>query len=260
MDTHILKSYARLSYIQGTYIRDLVVVIDDPAVFNALPGKHERSGIKTIASWPIFVTAVLSECYPLMIGEPAITEHAVRELAESYSQIPLIDQITTARPKALKSNKRKVERTLAEIRKLHEELNGQLYSHPTERPVIHSPSDAYGILVCFIGNLDHEELWVLNLDTRNRVMSMTALYKGSVNSSQVRVGEVFRQAIFDNSPSIILAHNHPSGDASPSPDDVSVTRAIVQAGKLLDIDVLDHLIVTCSGYVSLKERGLGFGG
>ena len=100
---------------------------------------------------------------------------------------------------------------------------------------------------------------MINLDTRNRVMSLTKLYQGSVNLSQVRVGEVFRQAILDNAPAIILAHNHPSGEPTPSPDDVAVTRAIVQAGKLLDIDVLDHLVVCQGRFVSLKERGLGFG-
>ena len=98
----------------------------------------------------------------------------------------------------------------------------------------------------------------MNLDTRNRLMHLVKLYQGSVNTSQVRVAEVFRQAIADNAPSILLAHNHPSGDPTPSPDDVAVTRSICQAGKLLDIDLLDHLIVTRDRYVSLKERGLGF--
>ena len=104
----------------------------------------------------------------------------------------------------------------------------------------------------------NEELWVMNLDTRNRLMHLVKLYQGSVNTSQVRVAEVFRAAIADNAPSIILAHNHPSGDALPSPEDVAVTRAIVQGGKLLDVDCLDHLIVTHDRFVSLKERGLGF--
>jgi len=90
MDKQIQKSNAQLAYIQGTYIRDPLVVIDDPTVFNALPGKHEWYGIKTIASWPIFVTALLGECYPLRVGEPAVTEHAVREVAESYARIPHI--------------------------------------------------------------------------------------------------------------------------------------------------------------------------
>jgi DNA repair protein RadC len=154
--------------------------------------------------------------------------------------------------------KKQVDQTFSKIRQLHEELNAQLISKPTERPVIHSPEDAVKILDCFIGALDHEELWVINLDTRNRVMSLVELYKGSVNSSQVRIAEVFRQAIIDNSPAILVAHNHPSGDVTPSPEDVAVTRAISQAGKLLDIQVLDHVVISRGKHTSLKERGLGF--
>jgi len=94
---------------------------------------------------------------------------------------------------------------------------------------------------------------------RNRVMEIVDLYKGSVNSSQIRVGEVFQVAVKLKASAIIVAHNHPSGDPTPSPDDVAVTRAIVQAGKLLDIQILDHMVIGQNGrYVSLKERGLGF--
>jgi DNA repair protein RadC len=184
----------------------------------------------------------------------------IQETSPQYSQIPIFDMTTTASPTGTKSRKRKVDRTLAEIRRLYDELNTELISKPTERPSIHSPRDAFDILQPFLGPLDHEELWVICLDTRNRVMNLTKLYQGSVNSSQVRVGELFRQAIVNNAPAIIVSHNHPSGDVAPSPDDVAVTRAIVEAGKLLDIEVLDHIVVSVSGYVSLKERGLGFGG
>lgn len=151
-----------------------------------------------------------------------------------------------------------VQRTLAKIRMLHDELNAELYTHPTERPSIHQPLDMYEILAPFMAPLDHEELWIINLDTRNRVLNLTKLYQGSVNSSQVRTAEIFRQAIIDNAPSIIIAHNHPSGDPQPSPDDIGVTRAIVQAGKILEIDVLDHIVIAKDKYISLKERGLGF--
>jgi DNA repair protein RadC len=96
------------------------------------------------------------------------------------------------------------------------------------------------------------------LDTRNRLLEIVDVYHGSVNSSQVRVGELFKQAVQRMASAIIVAHNHPSSDPTPSPDDVAVTRAIVQAGKLLEIDVLDHLIIGGSRFVSLKERGLGF--
>jgi DNA repair protein RadC len=258
MTTIIHKSTALVVFIQGDHLQDLQILIDDRGLYNALPGKLERHGIKTLAAWPVFVTAVLNEP---RATEPieVLAGHAVREGADPY-QLPIFDLCTTAKPNGDKAHKRMVERTLAKIRELHDELNSQLYTHPTERPSIHSPADAFNILHPFLGPLDHEELWVLNLDTRNRVMSLTRLYQGSVNSSQIRVGEVFRQAITDNAPSLVVAHNHPSGDASPSPDDVSVTRAIVQAGKLLDIEVLDHIVVACMGFVSLKERGLGFGG
>ena len=181
-------------------------------------------------------------------------ELSLRDLMSTDAQLPIFDLTTTANPNGQKARKRKIDKTLAEIRRLHDELNTQLYAMPKERPTINSPGDAFRVLQGFLSPLDHEELWVLGLDTRNRVMNLTKLYQGSVNSSQVRVGEVFRQAIIDNAPGIILAHNHPSGDPSPSPDDVSVTRSIVQAGKLLDISVLDHLVIGGERFVSLKER------
>jgi DNA repair protein RadC len=84
------------------------------------------------------------------------------------------------------------------------------------------------------------------------------IYHGSLNSSMVRVGELFKPALQRNAASILIAHNHPSTDPTPSPEDVSVTRAIVQAGKLLDVSVVDHLVIGLSRWVSLKEKGLGF--
>jgi DNA repair protein RadC len=84
------------------------------------------------------------------------------------------------------------------------------------------------------------------------------VYVGSLNASHIRVGEVFRDAVRRNCAAIIVVHNHPSGDPAPSPEDVAVTRQLVKAGALLDIEVLDHLIVGQQRYVSLRERGLGF--
>jgi len=130
---------------------------------------------------------------------------------------------------------------------------------PQDRPVIHSPGDAANLVLYEMGALEQEELRVVLLDTRNRVLSIAQVYRGSVNNSQVRVGELFKTAIRANAASVIVIHNHPSGDPTPSPEDVSITRAVVQAGKLLDIDVLDHLVIGRGKYISLKERGLGFG-
>ncbi|MCX6083287.1 MAG: DNA repair protein RadC [Chloroflexi bacterium] len=127
-----------------------------------------------------------------------------------------------------------------------------------ERTAINSPSDAAALVQYELSGLDHEQLWVISTNQRNQVVSIDHLYKGSVNSSQVRVGELFKVALSYRASAIIVAHNHPSGDPTPSPDDVAVTRAIVQAGKLLDIDVLDHIVIGMGRWVSLKERGLGF--
>ena len=130
---------------------------------------------------------------------------------------------------------------------------------PEERPAVHSPQDAADLLRYEMSALEQEELRVVLLDNRNRLLGVDVVYRGSINSSQVRVGELFKAAIRRNAAAVIVAHNHPSGDPTPSPDDVAVTRAIVQAGKLLDIDVLDHIVIGAGKFVSLKERGLGFG-
>lgn len=129
---------------------------------------------------------------------------------------------------------------------------------PEERPAVNSPADAAVLVEYEMSALEQEHLRVILLDTRNRVLEIVEIYKGSVNSSQVQVGEIFKAAIRRNAPALIVVHNHPSGDPTPSPDDVVVTRAIVQAGKLLDVDVLDHMIIGQGRWVSLKERGLGF--
>lgn len=130
---------------------------------------------------------------------------------------------------------------------------------PDERPVVRSPADAANLLMYALAALEQEYLFVLLLDTRNRVLGRPCeVYHGSLNTSLIRVGEVFRDAIKANAAAIIVAHNHPSGDPAPSPEDVAVTRAIVEAGKLLDIDVLDHLVIGHNRFVSMKERGLGF--
>ncbi|MCX6083078.1 MAG: DNA repair protein RadC [Chloroflexi bacterium] len=135
----------------------------------------------------------------------------------------------------------------------------RMAKNPTvEKPAINSPSDAAAIVQYEMGGLTAEELWVMCLDRRNRVLEIRHLYRGSVSSSQVRIGEIFELPIQIKASAIICMHNHPSGDPTPSPDDVALTRAIVQAGKLLDVDLLDHLVIAQGRWISLKERGLGF--
>jgi DNA repair protein RadC len=129
---------------------------------------------------------------------------------------------------------------------------------PDDRPTIQSPQEAAALVQYEMGALEQEHLRVLLLDTRNRLIGIREVYHGSLNSSLIRIGEVFRDAVRSNAASVIVVHNHPSGDPSPSPEDVAVTRAMVEAGRLLDIQVLDHLVIARSGHVSLKSRGLGF--
>lgn len=133
-----------------------------------------------------------------------------------------------------------------------------LLSSPDARPQITSPADAANLLMLEMGGLEQEHLRTLLLDTKNKVLGSHEVYKGNVNSSIIRVGEVFREAVRVNATAMIVAHNHPSGDPTPSPEDIQVTRSLVQAGALLGIELLDHLVIGHHRFVSLKERGLGF--
>jgi DNA repair protein RadC len=123
--------------------------------------------------------------------------------------------------------------------------------------VVNSPTDAADA-VMYIGNEPQEVLVVLCLNSRNSIIHKELVYRGSVNASQVRIAELFRPAIVHRATAIIISHNHPSGDPTPSPDDVYLTKVVIDAGKLLDIHVLDHVVIGMEKYVSMKERGLAF--
>lgn len=127
-----------------------------------------------------------------------------------------------------------------------------------DRYQIKSPTDVAQLMMAEMAHLDQEHLRVVILDTKNRVQKVHTVYIGSLNSAMIRVGEIFKEAVKLNACSIIIVHNHPSSDPTPSPEDVLVTRQIYEAGKLLDVDVLDHLVIGRGRFVSLKERGLGF--
>lgn len=130
--------------------------------------------------------------------------------------------------------------------------------YPTEPTIINSPADVAHLLMVEMSLLEQEHLRVVLLNTKNVVLRIINVYVGNLGAVTMRVGEVFREAIRSNCASIIVVHNHPSGDPTPSPEDVRVTGDLVTAGKLLDIEVLDHLVIGHNRYVSLKERGLGF--
>jgi DNA repair protein RadC len=129
---------------------------------------------------------------------------------------------------------------------------------PAARWTIRSPRDVADRLLLQMGRLEREELRVVLLNTKNAVLRVATVYQGNVSSSLVRVGELFRDAVRLNASGVILVHNHPSGDPTPSPDDLHLTAEALAAGRLLDIDLLDHLVVGHDAFVSLRDRGVTF--
>ena len=126
-----------------------------------------------------------------------------------------------------------------------------------DRPVISEPQDVANLVGPEMACFEQEHFRVLALDTKNHVLASHDVFVGTVNSTTIRTAEVFREAVRRNAPGIIIVHNHPSGDPTPSAEDAGVTREIVAAGKALDIEVLDHIVIGRNGHVSLKELGLG---
>jgi DNA repair protein RadC len=129
---------------------------------------------------------------------------------------------------------------------------------PVARWSIRSPRDVADRLLLQMGRLEREELRVVLLNTKNVVLRIVTVYQGNVSSSLVRVGELFRDAVRVNATGVILVHNHPSGDPTPSPDDLHLTAEALAAGRLLDIDLLDHLVIGHDAWVSLRDRGVSF--
>ena len=130
-------------------------------------------------------------------------------------------------------------------------------SRGSVRPTIGAPEDVAALVQAEMAPFDQEHFRVLVLNTKNQVMAMPDVFVGSVNSTTIRTAEVFREAVRQNCPGVIVVHNHPSGDPTPSDEDVAVTRELAKAGKALDIQLLDHVVVGRNGFVSLKEKGLG---
>jgi DNA repair protein RadC len=120
---------------------------------------------------------------------------------------------------------------------------------------IHSPADVGERLQPAMRHLEQEELRVLLLNTKNIVIGMVTVYVGNLAGSSVRVGEVFRDAVRRQAAAVVVVHNHPSGDPSPSADDLRITAELAEAGRLLDIELLDHVVVALDGWVSLRSIG-----
>jgi DNA repair protein RadC len=141
----------------------------------------------------------------------------------------------------------------AEIQALLDTLG--LLLRPVRRETIKSPADIAAVFMLEMGHLDQEQFRVACLNTRNRLQKIHLVYQGSLDTSLIRVGEVYKEPLRLNSAAIIVAHNHPSGEPDPSPEDVLVTQEIVAAGQLLSVECLDHLVIGRGRWLSMKERG-----
>lgn len=128
--------------------------------------------------------------------------------------------------------------------------------NPEERPVIRTPRDAADLMMAELRYQNKEHFMALLLSTKNHVIARAIISVGTLNASVVHPRELFREAISHSAAAVILVHNHPSGDPSPSQEDISLTRQLVEAGNLLAISVLDHVIIGDGKYVSFKEKGI----
>jgi len=129
---------------------------------------------------------------------------------------------------------------------------------PAGRWTVRAPRDVADRLAPLMGHLEREELRVVLLNARNAVVKVVTVYQGNVSASLVRVGELFRDAVRVSAAGVILVHNHPSGDPTPSPDDLHLTAEALAAGRLLDIELLDHVVIGHDAFVSLRDRGVAF--
>ena len=129
-------------------------------------------------------------------------------------------------------------------------INGLTFEN---RDQVSSPQDVANLVRYQMMALEQEELWVILLDSRNRHLGTEHLYRGSLNASSVRPVEVFKMAIRHNAASLIIVHNHPSGDPSPSSEDINLTRVLVEAGQLLECPLLDHVVVGANKVASIKS-------
>ena len=186
-------------------------------------------------------------------GESALD--VARRLIARYDGLPGLARATCAE---LMAEKGVAEAKTAQLKAALELGRRLLLITPEDRLTVRSPADVAQLLMADMAHLEQEHFRVLFLDTRNRLLGIETVYVGSLNASHIRVGEVFRDAVKRNCAAIIVVHNHPSGDPTPSPEDAEVTRQLVAAGELLDIEVLDHLVIGQQRFVSLRERGLGF--
>jgi len=185
---------------------------------------------------------------------PVAPDKKIREAIAPYLDVPKLRQLA--------SDHERLEEAL-KTTDIPEEISWLLsllttVLAPIERDQIRSPSDVASHLMLKMGHLCQEQFCCVCLNTKNRVQKIHTVYQGTIDTSNIRVAEVYREPMKLNSAAVLFAHNQPSSSVDPSPEDVLITRELVAAGKLLQIEPLDHLIIGRDKWVSLRKRGLGF--
>lgn len=197
----------------------------------------------TLSTKELLSITIRENCDSTVINELACRFTSLRELAgATHSELTGIKGIGT----------RKASTLLASM-----ELGRRLFTVSPEEPaVIHSPKDIADLVMAEMRYLDREHFRVALLNTKNHVLKLELVSIGTLNTSTVHPRELFKSAIRISAATVILLHNHPSGDPTPSREDIDITNRLTEAGKLLGIEVLDHLVIGDGKYVSFKEKGL----
>jgi DNA repair protein RadC len=192
-----------------------------------------------------------AELLALLVGSGDRSVRAARRLLDRFGSL---GAVTAAHPAELRLAG-VAALTAARVAAVEEIGRRTAREQPESAWLIRTPADAAEPLIDTLGALEREELRVLLLDTKNVVTGVRTVYRGNLAGSSVRVGEVFRDAVRACAAAIVVAHNHPSGDPSPSGEDLRITTELVEAGHLLDIELLDHLVIGRGRWTSLRAVG-----
>lgn len=227
--------YSQETAVTRRMVRDMA--IEDQPLMRA-----RAAGVRSLST---------AELLALVIQSPDALDLA-REVIDKFGNLFGLFQCSTAELEAIRG----VGAARANQIQAALELGRRATMPPNvEKITINNPMDAAAILIPEMGALKQEQVHVMLLDTRTRVIAVEMIYQGSLNTAVTRIAEIFRPAIVKSAAAIILAHNHPSQDSSPSPQDIEVTRSVAAVGDQLSITLLDHLIVTAGNFTSIKERG-----
>ena len=210
-------------------------------------GVQRRSALERLGADAVADEELLA----IVIGEGITVRRVARRLIDRFGSLPAVTRSTPLELQLAGLSRIAALRVGASV----EIGRRAARAWPADPWLIRTPTDVAEPLVDAMGALEREELRVLLLDTKNVVTAERTVYRGNLAGSSVRVGEVYRDAVRANAAALIVAHNHPSGDPSPSGEDLRITAELAEAGRLLDIELLDHLVIGRGRWASLRALG-----